>query len=74
MLGASTAGVLEAFDDLDAPDALELLAKAPAPGQASRLTIAAISAALTATGSSSTLLTPDKVISAPATPRISEPK
>jgi transposase len=38
---------LEAFGDLDAPDALELLAKAPDPASAARLTIAQISAALT---------------------------
>jgi transposase len=37
---------LEAFEDLDAPDALELLAKAPDPGAAAKLTIAQISAAL----------------------------
>ena len=37
---------LEAFDDLDAPDALELLAKAPDPARAARLTRAQISAAL----------------------------
>jgi transposase len=37
---------LEAFDDLDAPDALELLAKAPDPGRAARLTRAQVSAAL----------------------------
>jgi transposase len=37
---------LEAFEDLDAADALELLAKAPDPASAARLTIAAISAAL----------------------------
>jgi transposase len=38
---------LEAFADLDAPDALELLARAPDPASAARLTIAQISAALT---------------------------
>jgi transposase len=38
---------LEAFEDLDAADTLELLAKAPDPVSASRLTIAQISAALT---------------------------
>jgi transposase len=38
---------LEAFEDLDAPDALELLAKAPEAASAARLTIAQISAALT---------------------------
>jgi transposase len=38
---------LAAFEDLDAPDALELLAKAPDPASAARLTIAQISAALT---------------------------
>jgi transposase len=37
---------LAAFDDLDAADTLELLAKAPTPAQAARLTIAQVSAAL----------------------------
>jgi len=37
---------LDAFDDLAAPDALELLAKAPDPARAARLTRAQISAAL----------------------------
>jgi transposase len=37
---------LEAFGDLDAPDALELLAKAPEPARAARLTRAQVSAAL----------------------------
>jgi Transposase/Transposase IS116/IS110/IS902 family len=37
---------LEAFGDLDAPDTLELLAKAPDPAQAARLTRAQISAAM----------------------------
>jgi transposase len=37
---------LEAFEDLDAPDALELLARAPDPASAARLTIPQISAAL----------------------------
>jgi transposase len=37
---------LQAFDDLTAADALELLAKAPDPDAAARLTIAQISAAL----------------------------
>src|ERR1022692_3767224 len=39
---------LEAFDDLDAPDALELLGKAPDPARAARLTRAQASAALKA--------------------------
>jgi transposase len=43
-------GALEAFDDLDAPDALELLAKAPDPGRAARLTRAQVSAALKRAG------------------------
>jgi transposase len=38
---------LQAFEDLDAPDALELLAKAPDPASAARLTITQITAALT---------------------------
>ena len=37
---------IEAFEDLDAPDVLELLAKAPDPGRAARLTRAQVSAAL----------------------------
>ena len=37
---------LEAFEDLDAVDTLELLAKAPDPGSAARLSTAQISAAL----------------------------
>jgi Transposase/Transposase IS116/IS110/IS902 family len=37
---------LDAYDDLDAPDTLELLAKAPEPGRAAKLTRAQVSAAL----------------------------
>src|SRR5271154_3455060 len=37
---------LAAFDDLDAPDALELLGKAPDPAKAAKLTRAQVSAAL----------------------------
>jgi hypothetical protein len=37
---------LQAFDDLDAPDTLELLAKAPDPGRGRKLTRAQVSAAL----------------------------
>ena len=37
---------LQAFDDLDAPEALELLGRAPDPDQAARLSAAAITAAL----------------------------
>lgn len=37
---------VEAFEDLDAPDTLELLAKAPDPDSAARLSVAQISAAL----------------------------
>jgi transposase len=37
---------IEAFEDLDAPDALELLDKAPDPARAARLTRAQVSAAL----------------------------
>ncbi|WP_084655608.1 IS110 family transposase [Nocardia altamirensis] len=45
-LGDYFPAALVAFDDLDAADTLELLAKAPTPAQAARLTIAQISAAL----------------------------
>jgi hypothetical protein len=41
---------LEAFADLDAPDALELLAKAPDPARARKLTRAQVSAALKRAG------------------------
>ena len=37
---------LEAFDDLDAPDTLELLGKAPDPASAAKLTLSQIRAAL----------------------------
>ena len=40
------AAALAAFDDLDAPDALELLGRAPDPARAARLTRAQVSAAL----------------------------
>jgi hypothetical protein len=43
-------GALEAFDDLAAPDALELLGKAPDPARAARLTRAQVSAALKRAG------------------------
>jgi transposase len=39
-------GALEAFEDLHAPDTLELLAKAPDPASAARLSISQISASL----------------------------
>jgi transposase len=41
---------LEAFEDLDAPEALELLGKAPDPGRAAKLTRAQVSAALKRAG------------------------
>jgi hypothetical protein len=41
---------LEAYDDLGAPDALELLGKAPDPARAARLTRAQVSAALKRAG------------------------
>jgi hypothetical protein len=41
---------LEAYDDLDAPDTLELLGKAPGPARAARLTRAQVSAALKRAG------------------------
>jgi transposase len=41
---------LQAFDDLDAPDTLELLGKAPGPARAARLTRAQVSAALKRAG------------------------
>lgn len=44
-LGDYFPAALEAFEDLDATDALELLAKAPDPASAARLTIGEISAA-----------------------------
>jgi len=49
---------LEAFDDLDAPDTLELLGKAPDPARAAKLTRAQLSAALKRAGRRNI---PDKV-------------
>lgn len=46
---------LEAYPDLDAPDVLELLAKAPDPASAARLTTAQISAALKRAGRRGTI-------------------
>ena len=43
-------GALEAFEDLDAPEALELLARAADPARAARLTRAQVSAALKRAG------------------------
>ena len=45
-LGEYFPAALEAFEDLDAADTLELLAKAPDPESAARLTISQISASL----------------------------
>ena len=45
-LGAYFPAALEAFEDLDAAGTMELLARAPAPDEAARLSIAQISAAL----------------------------
>jgi len=45
-LGEYFPAALEAFEDLGASDTLELLARAPAPDEAARLSIAQISAAL----------------------------
>jgi Transposase IS116/IS110/IS902 family len=46
-LRESFPAAVEAFEDLDAADVLELLARAPDPASAAKLTIAQISAALT---------------------------
>jgi transposase len=67
------AAALEAFDDLDAPDALELLARAPDPARAARLTRAQVSAALKRAGRRNIKDRTDAILAALRGPHLGQP-
>jgi hypothetical protein len=62
-----------AFEDLDAPDALELLGKAPDPGRAARLTRAQVSAVLKRTGRYKIKERTDAILAALRSPQLGQP-
>jgi transposase len=64
---------LEAFDDLDAPDTLELLAKAPEPARAARLTRAQASAALKRAGRRNITDRATAILAAFRSPQLGQP-
>src|SRR5260370_16456396 len=64
---------LEAFEDLDAPDALELLARAPGPARAARLTRAQVSAALKGAGRRHIADKTDAILAALRSEQLSQP-
>jgi hypothetical protein len=65
---------LEAFgDDLDAPDALELLAKAPEPARAARLTRAQVSAVLKRAGRRNVTERATAILTAPRGEQLGQP-
>jgi hypothetical protein len=64
---------LEAFADLDAPDVLELLARAPDPQQAARLTRAQVSAALKRAGRRAVKDKTDAILAALRTDQLTQP-
>jgi hypothetical protein len=64
---------LEAFDDLDAPDALEVLAKAPDPARAARLTRAQLSAALKRAGRRNITGKVTAILAALRSPQLGQP-
>ena len=64
---------LEAFDDLDAPDTLELLGKAPEPARAARLTRAQVSAALKRAGRRNIKDRTDAILAALRGPHLGQP-
>jgi hypothetical protein len=64
---------LEAFDDLDAPDTLELLAKAPDPARAAKLTRAQVSAALKRARRRDIKARADVILAALRTPQLGQP-
>jgi transposase len=72
LLGYFPAAV-EAFADLDAPDALELLAKAPDPGRAAKLTRAQVSAALKRAGRYKVTERTDAILAALRSPQLARP-
>jgi hypothetical protein len=62
-----------AFEDLDAPDALELLGKAPDPGRAARLTRAQVSAVLKRAGRYKIAERADAILAALRSPQLGQP-
>jgi transposase len=62
-----------AFEDLDAPDALELLAKAPDPARAARLTRAQVSAVLKRAGRYKIAARTDAIMAALRSPQLGQP-
>jgi len=64
---------LEAFEDLDAPDTLELLARAPDPGRAARLTRAQVSAVLKRAGRRGIAGKTDAILAALRSDQLAQP-
>ena len=64
---------LEAFEDLDAPDVLELLGKAPDPARAAKLTRAQISAVLKHAGRYKIAARTDAILAALRSPQLGQP-
>jgi hypothetical protein len=62
-----------AFEDLDAPDALELLGKAPDPARAAKLTRAQVSAVLKRAGRYKITERTDAILAALRSPQLSQP-
>ena len=62
-----------AFEDLDAPDALELLGKAPDPARAARLTRAQVSAVLRRAGRYKIAERTDAILAALRSPQLGQP-
>ena len=65
---------IEAFPDLDAPDALELLRKAPDPARAARLTRAQVAAALSRARRRDVAGKTDAVLAALRSPQLGQPE
>jgi transposase len=64
---------LAAFEDLDAPDALELLARAPDPGRAGRLTRAQVPPVLKRAGRRKITARADAILAALRGPQLGQP-
>ena len=62
-----------AFEDLDAPDALELLGKAPDPARAAKLTRAQVSAVLKRAGRYKIAARTDAILAALRSPQLGQP-
>ncbi len=64
---------MTAFEDLDAPDALELLGKAPDPARAAKLTRAQVSAVLKHAGRYKIAARTDAILAALRSPQLGQP-